>query len=50
MRVEDLVYFCAPSRLIIGAGTRAQLPELLQHLGYRTGLLVTDTYFTTHMP
>lgn len=50
MRVEDLVYFCAPSRLIMGAGTRAQLPELLQHLGYRTGLLVTDTYFTTHMP
>ncbi|KJK16158.1 alcohol dehydrogenase [Burkholderiaceae bacterium 16] len=50
MRVEDLVYFCAPSRLIIGAGTRAQLPELLQHLGYRTGLLVTDIYFTTHMP
>ena len=28
MRIEDLVYFCAPARLIVGAGTRAQLPAL----------------------
>lgn len=50
MRVEDLVYFCAPARLIVGAGTRAQLPDLLAHLGYRTGVLVTDTFFTGHTP
>jgi alcohol dehydrogenase len=50
MRVEDLVYFCAPSRLIVGAGTRAQLPGLLAHMGYRTGVLVTDAFFTGHTP
>ncbi|MFP3757127.1 iron-containing alcohol dehydrogenase [Cupriavidus sp. SIMBA_020] len=50
MRMEDLIYFCAPARLIVGAGTRAQLPALLQRLGYRHGLLVTDTFFTSATP
>lgn len=50
MRVEDLIYFCAPARLIMGAGSRAQLPALLQRLGYRCGLLVTDTFFTSATP
>ncbi len=50
MRVDDLVYFCAPSRLIIGAGARAQLPALLKRLGYRRGLLVTDSFFTCATP
>lgn len=50
MRVEDLVYFCAPARLIVGAGTRAQLPALLKRLGYRRGLLVTDAFFTARTP
>ncbi|SPS00870.1 iron-containing alcohol dehydrogenase [Cupriavidus taiwanensis] len=50
MRVEDLVYFCAPARLVMGAGCRAQLPALLRRLGYRRGLLVTDTFFTGTTP
>lgn len=50
MRIEDLVYFCAPARLIVGPGTRAQLPALLQRLGHRHGVLVTDRFFTEHTP
>ncbi|TXI79266.1 MAG: iron-containing alcohol dehydrogenase [Cupriavidus sp.] len=50
MRVEDMVYFCAPARLVMGAGCRAQLPALLQRLGYRRGLLVTDAFFATATP
>lgn len=50
MRVEDLVYFCAPARLIVGAGSRAQLPALLKRLGHRRGLIVTDTFFTRGTP
>lgn len=50
MRVEDLVYFCAPARLIVGTGARAQLPALLKRQNYRRGLLVTDTFFTAHTP
>lgn len=50
MRVEDLVYFCAPARLVMGAGCRAQLPALLCRLGYRRGLLVTDTFFSGATP
>lgn len=50
MRVEDLVYFCAPARLVMGAGCRTQLPPLLRRLGYRHGLLVTDTFFTNSTP
>jgi len=50
MRVDDLVYFCAPSRLIVGAGARAQLSALLKRLGYRRGLVVTDPFFTGATP
>lgn len=50
MRIDDLVYFCAPARLLVGPGTRAQLPALLQRLGHRHGVLVTDTFFTGHTP
>ena len=50
MRMDDLVHFCAPARLIIAAGARAQLPPLMQRLGYRHGVLVTDTFFTGHTP
>lgn len=50
MRVEDLVYFCAPARLIVGSGTRSQLPGLLRHLGYRMGVIVTDSFFTSNTP
>jgi alcohol dehydrogenase len=50
MRVEDLVHFCAPARLIMGAGCRSQLPALLRRLGHRRGLLVTDAFFTGATP
>ncbi len=50
MRPEDLVHFCPPGRLIIGCGARHQLPELLARLGYRRGVLVTDSFFTGHTP
>ncbi|TWG88487.1 alcohol dehydrogenase class IV [Cupriavidus gilardii J11] len=50
MRIDDLVYFCAPARLVVGPGSRAQLPALLQRLGYRHGVLVTDGFFTGHTP
>jgi alcohol dehydrogenase len=48
--MEDHVFFCAPGRLVVGPGTRAELPGLLHQLGYRTGLLVTDTFFTEQTP
>lgn len=50
MRIDDLVHFCAPARLIIAAGARRQLPDLMQRLGYRHGVLITDTFFTEHTP
>lgn len=50
MRPEDLVHFCAPARLIIACGARAQLPGLLHSLGYRRGVLVTDRFFTQRSP
>lgn len=50
MKVEDLVHFCAPARLIMGTGARARLPALLHRLGYRRGLVVTDTFFTSSTP
>lgn len=50
MRTDDLIHFCAPSRLIMEKGARARLPALVAHLGYRRGVLVTDTFFTTHTP
>ncbi|SAK46664.1 iron-containing alcohol dehydrogenase [Caballeronia pedi] len=48
MRTEDLIHFCAPARLIMEKGARARLPALIAHLGYTRGVLVTDTFFTTH--
>lgn len=50
MRIEDQVFFCAPGRLVVGPGTRGGLPALLHRLGYRTGVLVTDTFFTGRTP
>jgi alcohol dehydrogenase len=50
MRADDLIHFCPPARLIIGAGARAQLPSLVAHLGYRHGVLVTDTFFSARTP
>jgi alcohol dehydrogenase class IV len=50
MRPEDLVHFCAPSRLIIGCGARRELPALLERLGYRRGVVVTDSYFVNNTP
>ena len=50
VRSDDLVHFCSPGRLIIGAGSRRQLPALLHRLGYRHGLLVTDSFFAEHTP
>ena len=50
MRTEDLIHFCAPGRLIIGNGSRHQLPQLLARLGYRSGVLVTDAFFAEKTP
>ncbi len=50
MRIDDCLHFCSPSRLIIELGYRHKLPALLQHLGYRHGLLVTDRFFTGATP
>lgn len=50
MRTDDLIHFCAPARLIMEKGARARLPALIAHLGYTRGVLVTDTFFTTHTP
>jgi len=50
MRADDLVHFCPPGRLIIGAGSRRQLPALLHRLGHRDGLLVTDAFFVGRTP
>lgn len=50
MRIDDCIHFCAPSRLIIELGYRHKLPQLLQSLGYRRGLLVTDSFFAERTP
>lgn len=50
MNLDDLIHFCAPARLIMGCGTRRQLPALVQRLGWRAGLLVTDRFFTGQTP
>lgn len=50
MRSNDLIHFCPPARVILGCGSRAQLPALLARLGYRSGVLVTDTFFSTKTP
>ena len=50
MRIEDCIHFCAPSRLVIELGYRHKLPRLLQTLGYRRGVLVTDAFFAHKTP
>ncbi|PJX20966.1 alcohol dehydrogenase [Advenella sp. S44] len=45
MNFDDHLFFCAPSRLIIREGARHDLAPLLAKLGYRSGILVTDSYF-----
>jgi len=50
MRTEDLIHFCPPGRLIIGAGSRSQLPALVARLGYHKGVLVTDPFFVKSTP
>ena len=39
------IFFCCPSRILFGSGVRHQVPQLLQHLGLRSAVLVTDSYF-----
>ncbi len=50
MRTEDLIHFCAPGRLIVGCGARGQLPALLERLGHRQGVVVTDAFFARQTP
>lgn len=50
MRTDDLIHFCAPARLILGCGVRAQLPQLMQRMGLRRGVLVTDRFFSERTP
>jgi hypothetical protein len=35
---------------VIGCGTRSQLPALIERLGHRSGVLVTDSFFVKHTP
>lgn len=50
MRTNDTIHFCPPARLILGCGSRSQLPALLAYLGYRRGVLVTDAFFVRNTP
>ena len=50
MRSDDLIHFCPPGRLIIGCGSRAQLPALLERLRLTRGVLVTDAFFVRQTP
>lgn len=50
MNFEDHLFFCAPNRLIIKEGARHDLAPLLEKLGHRNGVLITDKYFTEHTP
>lgn len=50
MRPDDLIHFCPPARLVMGCGTRAQLPALVSRLGWRHGVLVTDRFFSRNSP
>lgn len=50
MRSEDLIHFCAPARLILGCGARAQLPGIVQRLGLRRGVFITDRFFSQSTP
>ena len=50
MRSNDVIHFCPPARVVLGCGSRAQLPGLLQRLGYKSGVLITDTFFSQKTP
>lgn len=50
MQLNDDIFFCAPPRTLMGNGARKRLAPLLSHLGYRKGLLVTDTFFSKNSP
>src|SRR5690606_31501773 len=50
MRSNDVIHFCPPARVVIGCGSRAQLPQLLRRLGYRQGVRVTDEKLPLHTP
>ena len=50
MTINDHLFFCAPARLIIREGARHELPALLARLGFRKGVLVTDSFFSDHTP
>lgn len=41
------IFFCSPSRILFGAGVRHALPELLEKMGLRRCLIVTDRYFSS---
>lgn len=50
MRSNDQIHFCPPARVVLGCGTRSQLPALLARLGYRSGVFITDTFFSEKTP
>lgn len=50
MRVDDCIHFCPPARLVIEAGARGKLPDLIRRQGFKNGLLVTDEFFTARTP
>jgi alcohol dehydrogenase class IV len=43
---RDKVFMAMPSRIVFGCGERAALPALLNKLGYRNALIVTDRFFS----
>jgi alcohol dehydrogenase class IV len=43
---SDKVFMAMPSRIIFGCGERAALPALVNKLGYRSALIVTDRFFS----
>lgn len=43
---NDKVFMAMPSRILFGCGERAALPALLNKLGYRNALIITDQFFT----
>lgn len=46
--LHESIFFCTPSRILFGAGVLAQLPALLQRMGWRRALIVTDGFFAAH--
>lgn len=49
-RADDRLHLCFPARLLAGPGCRRELAPLLQRLGLRRGLLVTDRFFAEQTP